>query len=69
MVMVQINFIKNLKRLRYDNGKEYINRQINKLCDENGIAVKYTLPYSSESNGKRDESCYIRENKMFNQSV
>lgn len=54
IAMVQNKFDKNIKRLRCDNGKEYVNHEINKLCDEYGITLEFTLPYSPESNGKAE---------------
>ena len=45
---------KRIKRLRSDNGTEYVNQQMQKFLNDKGIAHETTAPYSPESNGKAE---------------
>ena len=40
-----------VKRLRSDNGSEFINSTMNKFCQRNGIIHETTLPYLPQQNG------------------
>lgn len=40
-----------IKQIRSDNGTEYDNGQMNKICDEYGIVHQHSLPYTPEQNG------------------
>lgn len=42
---------KKIKRLRCDNGKEYMNKEMYKLISEKGISVEACPPYVHELNG------------------
>jgi hypothetical protein len=42
---------KKLKRLRVDNGREWINKKFEAYLLENGIVLEPTIPYSSAQNG------------------
>ena len=37
--------------LRTDNGTEYVNKDINHLCNEVGIQLQHTVPYTPQQNG------------------
>lgn len=43
-----------IKRLRLGNGGEYTSKQFKNFCRQNGINLEYTIPYSSQSNGKAE---------------
>lgn len=47
----QARFGKRISRLRCDNGGEYKSREFNRFCSQSGIAIEFTVPYSSEQNG------------------
>lgn len=63
-----INFLIRIKKetgedidtLRTDNGKEFVNKQMNKLMFDNGIKHQKTVPYTPEQNGKVE-----RDNRTF----
>ncbi|GJY66821.1 putative reverse transcriptase domain-containing protein [Tanacetum coccineum] len=42
---------KNIKILRADRGGEFVSKEFNDLCDEQGIQRLLTTPYSPEQNG------------------
>ncbi|HEV7736915.1 MAG TPA: reverse transcriptase domain-containing protein [Chlamydiales bacterium] len=42
---------KEVKRIRTDNGREYVNREFEQYCGENGIIMETTAPYSPAQNG------------------
>jgi len=42
---------KKIKRLRCDNGKEYVNKDINRLAREKGIILDLCPPYVHQLNG------------------
>jgi len=42
---------KHPKAIRIDNGKEYVNREITSWCQEKGISIETTAPYSPSQNG------------------
>ena len=41
----------NIKVLRIDNGKEYVNKNLQYLCEENGIQIQHSIPYTPQQNG------------------
>ena len=41
----------NIKVLRNYNAKEYVYKYLQHLCDENGIQMQHSLPYTSQQNG------------------
>lgn len=45
---------KELKAIRSDNGLEYINKQFESFCAENGVKHQKTAPYSPQQNGKAE---------------
>ncbi|MCP3667059.1 MAG: DDE-type integrase/transposase/recombinase [Gammaproteobacteria bacterium] len=42
---------KQIKKLRTDNGGEYVNREFNQFLNERGIQRQLTVPYTPEQNG------------------
>jgi len=42
---------RRLKRIRADNGKEFDNEELHNWCQENGIQLEFTAPYSHEQVG------------------
>ena len=40
-----------LKRMRSDNGTEFVNSVIESFCRQNGILHETTVPYAPEQNG------------------
>ena len=41
----------NIKVLRIDNGKEYVNKKLHHLCEESGIQMQHSTPYTPQQNG------------------
>ena len=37
--------------LRNDNGKEYVNKNLQHLCEESGIQMQHSTPYTPQQNG------------------
>jgi hypothetical protein len=42
---------KNLKAIRIDHGKEFVNEELDSWCCEHGIEIQKTAPYSPSQNG------------------
>ena len=42
---------KKIKVLRIDNGKEYVNKNLQQLCEECGIQMQHSTPYTPHQNG------------------
>ena len=42
---------KKIKVLRTDNGKEYVNKNLQQLCEESGIQMQHSTPYTPQQNG------------------
>ena len=40
-----------IKVLRTDNGKEYVNKKLQQVCDENDIQMKQYVPYTPQQKG------------------
>ncbi|KAG2773013.1 Copia protein [Phytophthora cactorum] len=40
-----------IMRLRSDNGTEFVNKEMDKICELNGIVHQKTVPYSPQQNG------------------
>ena len=40
-----------IKILRFDNGKEYVNKNIRHLCEKCGIQMQHSIPYTPQQNG------------------
>jgi putative transposase len=38
------------KKIRVDNGKEYVNDELKAWCKDRGIDLQITVPYSPEQN-------------------
>ncbi|CAL1678231.1 unnamed protein product [Lasius platythorax] len=43
---------KRIKRIRTDNGTEFVNSQFKEVTEKEGIEHQKTVPYNPESNGK-----------------
>lgn len=50
---VQSKWSTNIVKLR-DNGREYINKQVEEFCKDNGIELNFTTPYTPQLNGKAE---------------
>ena len=53
-----------IKVLRNDNGKEYVNKKLKQLCEENGIQMQHSVPYTPQQNGVAE-----RKNKALKEMV
>ena len=53
---------KNIKVLRTANGIEYFNNNLQRLCEENGIQMQHSVPYTPQQNGVVE-----RKNKALNE--
>ena len=40
-----------IKFLRTDNGKEYVNKNLQQICEESGIQMQHSTPYTPQQNG------------------
>jgi transposase InsO family protein len=40
-----------VKRIKCDNGGEYKNNALRKWCNNKGIVIEFTIPYSPQLNG------------------
>ncbi|GFV30547.1 retrovirus-related Pol polyprotein from transposon TNT 1-94 [Trichonephila clavipes] len=47
---------KRIKKIRTDNGLEFVNEQLDTYLDNSGIFHEKTIPYNSESNGKAERA-------------
>ncbi|GBN69512.1 Retrovirus-related Pol polyprotein from transposon TNT 1-94, partial [Araneus ventricosus] len=47
---------KRIKKLRTDNGLEFVNEQLDTYLSNSGIFHEKTIPYNSESNGKAERA-------------
>ncbi|GFT37379.1 retrovirus-related Pol polyprotein from transposon TNT 1-94 [Trichonephila clavipes] len=47
---------KRIKRIRTDNGSEFVNEQLDTYLANSGIFHEKTIPYNSESNGKAERA-------------
>lgn len=45
------HFNMNLLKLRTDNGGEYVSRDFQNFCNDNGILLQHTVAYNPEMNG------------------
>lgn len=52
--LVQNQTDRKLKILRTDNGLEFCNREMKKICDEHGIVHQTSAPYTPQQNGKAE---------------
>jgi transposase InsO family protein len=51
LTMLHTQFRCMPKALRADNGKEYVNQTLRNWCNERGIQLQSTAPYTSQQNG------------------
>ena len=47
--------VNKIKLLRNDNGKEYVNKKLKQLCEENGIQMQHSVPYTPQQNGVAEQ--------------
>lgn len=52
--MVRNRFDKDIKILKSDNGREFVNIEMQKFCRSRGIEHQTTAPYNPEQNGKAE---------------
>ena len=49
--MAKTQFNKTLKCIRSDRGREYVNKNLRRFLQDNGIKIEYTATYTPEQNG------------------
>jgi hypothetical protein len=52
------------KKLRVDNGGEFINGEFLTFCADREILVERTMPYSAEENGRQERQWYTLDNMV-----
>ncbi|GFX99312.1 retrovirus-related Pol polyprotein from transposon TNT 1-94 [Trichonephila clavipes] len=50
---------KRIKKIRTDNGLEFVNEQLDTYLANSGIFHEKTIPYNSESNGKAERTNHV----------
>ena len=53
---------KKIKVLRNDTFKEYFNKNLHHICEENGIKMQHPVPYTPQQNGVAE-----RKNRALNE--
>jgi len=48
-----------VRRLRSDNGSEFVNDAMNTFCCRNGIIHETTIPYTPEQNGIAEQAITV----------
>lgn len=48
---VEAHWNMKTEKLRCDNGREYVNSEVTKWCEEKGIELNYTVPSTPQLNG------------------
>jgi hypothetical protein len=48
-----------VKKMRSDNGREFVNKQMNEFCQINGILHKTTVPFKPQQNGIAERAIAI----------
>ncbi|UYV77008.1 hypothetical protein LAZ67_14002803 [Cordylochernes scorpioides] len=51
VISAHTEFGKNIQTMRTDNGREYVNRQVEDFLNQSGIKHQLTVPYSPAQNG------------------
>ncbi|UYV68769.1 hypothetical protein LAZ67_6000770 [Cordylochernes scorpioides] len=51
VISAHTEFGKNIQTIRTDNGREYVNRQVEDFLNQSGIKHQLTVPYSPAQNG------------------
>ncbi|GFT91643.1 retrovirus-related Pol polyprotein from transposon TNT 1-94 [Trichonephila clavipes] len=62
---------KRIKKIRTDNGLEFVNGQLDTYLANSGIFHEKTIPYNSESNGKAERANRVlleRARSLFSES-
>ncbi|XP_062541020.1 uncharacterized protein LOC134209055 [Armigeres subalbatus] len=49
--MAEGHFDRKIRRLRCDNGGEYVSKEFQQYCRDRGMLVDYTVPYTPQQNG------------------
>ena len=49
--MVENNFNKKIKSIRYDKGGEYTKGYFHSLCESEGFRMEHLVPYTPQQNG------------------
>lgn len=60
-----------VKRIRCDNGGEFTAKSLRNFCDDKGIKIEYTQPYSPQQNGKAERmnrTIYDKARTMLDES-
>ena len=45
---------RKINSLIYDNGGEYINSELLQICDDSGIQIQHSIPYTPQQNGEAE---------------
>jgi histone deacetylase 1/2 len=51
---IKTQFQREIKTLQCDNGGEYVSRNFQNMCEQNGIHIRLSCPYTSPQNGKAE---------------
>jgi transposase InsO family protein len=51
---IKTQFQRDIKTIQCDNGGEYVSNNFRKMCELNGISLRYSCPYTSSQNGKAE---------------
>jgi histone deacetylase 1/2 len=51
---IKTQFQREIKTIQCDNGGEYVSNNFRKMCELNGISLRYSCPYTSSQNGKAE---------------
>ena len=71
--LVQNRSAHKIKVLRTDNGKEYVRKNLQNICEEYGIQMQHSTPYTPQQNGvverknrylKEMETCMIEVREL-----
>jgi len=59
-VFVQNQFGKNIKRIRFDNGREYVNQEFSKLLSHKGVVHELTCVNTPQQSGLAEKkNCHL----------
>ena len=54
--MATAHFGRKISKLRCDNGREYVGKDLQNFCKEKGIQLVLTVPYTPQQNGVSDRN-------------
>lgn len=70
---VKVNTGVNVKVIHVDGGRKYGGRELNDLCQSNGIDLRVTTPHNSKLNGRVETSnlfiCTVARNMMIHGNI